>query len=246
MTTADLERIAHVARTLHRNYSETAQRLQQEQRWRDALSVGQVTVNNGERNALDDAQRSVDGIASVCAEYANLQDELARLAMVHLPDTAERCTLIRRVTLAADSHYYTLRQFDWTEYDRQLHVMECAATRAAIDGKAAKPERKTMGRGGRQRQTPPTVKQLEALKVVGECAQNFAEAGRRLRLDPKTVRQHYNAGLKNAGKLASKLVGRPKVQSAPVDHRGQVNVASGEDGPAVMGPRPRVHRDTRG
>jgi hypothetical protein len=94
------------------------------------------------------------------------------------------------------------------------------------------------------RERKPTTKQLEALKVVGECSQNFAEAGRRLKLDPKTVRERYEAGIRNAGKLVSKLIGKPSTQSIQ-GKRGETIVAADDDGPAAIGPRPVVQRDRR-
>ncbi len=104
----------------------------------------------------------------------------------------------------------------------------------------AKPRRR------QKQQRPPTPKQLEALKVVGECNQNFAEAGRRLIKNAKTVRQLYHAGLKNAGKLASKLIGKPKKQTAPMDARHQLDVAGDDDGPASSAYKPKkLHRNGR-
>ena len=94
------------------------------------------------------------------------------------------------------------------------------------------------------KQRRPTEKQLEALMVVGECGQNFAEAARRLKLDPKSVRQRNSAGLRNAGKLASKLIGKPSTQSLE-GKRGRTVVATDDDGSArPVGKRP-VPRDQR-
>ncbi len=106
-----------------------------------------------------------------------------------------------------------------------------------------KPSRKR----GPYKPRTPTNEQLEALMVVGQCGKNFAEAGRQLKKDPKTVRDLYEAGLKNAGKLAPTLIGKPKVKSMPLDSRGQGDVAGDDDGPApaVDGSKPRVRRNTR-
>jgi hypothetical protein len=88
----------------------------------------------------------------------------------------------------------------------------------------AKTPRKKRSRQKRNRQ--PTKKQIEAMHIVGECNRNFREAGRRLNLDPKTVKQHYDAGLKNAGRLASKFQGKPKTGPLPSDKRGQSSIAT--------------------
>jgi predicted DNA-binding protein (UPF0251 family) len=102
----------------------------------------------------------------------------------------------------------------------------------------------------RPRRGNVTEKQLEALKVVGECNHNFAEAARRLNLDRKTVKQRWDSGLRNAGKLASKFLGKPEIQSAFVDSRGQSTVSSDDLGPAAsklkskgeIGRQPKVNR----
>lgn len=70
-----------------------------------------------------------------------------------------------------------------------------------------------------------TPKQLEAIQMVGECKGNFAEAARKLSKDPKTIRQLYKAGLRNAGDLAATLKSTPKKQRLPTDRRGQISVA---------------------
>jgi hypothetical protein len=117
----------------------------------------------------------------------------------------------------------------WQEYPeeaRQLKLPTSACEKNAR-GKQARQGRR------RVQQRRPTEAQLEALKVVGESGQNFAEAARRLKKDPKTVRQNYNAGLRNAGRLTSKLIGKPQTQSLPTDNRGQVDVQPGTTGHRV-------------
>jgi hypothetical protein len=113
----------------------------------------------------------------------------------------------------------------------------------AVKGKADSSAGRRKGRQTRKR--TPSIKQLEALKVVGECKQNFAEAGRWLGLDPKTVRQRYEAGLKNAGKLAGKFIGKPEIQRLKEDWNGRADVAGDDDGQAVSMGRRRVTRDKR-
>lgn len=83
----------------------------------------------------------------------------------------------------------------------------------------------------RQRKTdaaprPLTAKQAEAVQIVGECKGNYSEAARRLGVkDPKTVRQHYKAGLRKLGRKAVKYA----TQRLPSDKRGQDNVSSDGD-----------------
>jgi hypothetical protein len=99
----------------------------------------------------------------------------------------------------------------------------------------------------RHRKRQVTDKQLEAIKAFDECG-NFAKAAERLRVDPKTVRQHYEAGMANAGDLARKLL-KPKthpLESQSRDgKRRQLPVAGKDDGPASIGPRGRQLRDER-
>jgi hypothetical protein len=87
------------------------------------------------------------------------------------------------------------------------------------------------------------------MDVVGACKNNFAEAGRRLGLNPKTVRQHYEAGLRKLGVTAkehARMVAKPQGQPLPTDLRGQASVAGPDDGPAPPAALPRATRDRRG
>jgi len=82
------------------------------------------------------------------------------------------------------------------------------------------------GRRNAERQLQPlTDRQLEVLRVVGECEENFSEAARRLGLDRKTVRQHYQAAMKKLGRAAR----GHKTTRLPVDRRGQTAVAADQD-----------------
>lgn len=77
---------------------------------------------------------------------------------------------------------------------------------------------------------PLTDRQTEVVQIVGECKGNFAEAARRMCLNRKTVKEHYDtamaklglAGVRNPAKQL-----KPKTQRLPEDRRGQVNI-SGE------------------
>jgi hypothetical protein len=72
---------------------------------------------------------------------------------------------------------------------------------------------------------PLTEKQTEVVQIVGECKGNFAEAGRRLGLDRKTVKQHYQAAMGKMGKAAIKRVTGP----LPCDRRGQSRLTDDDD-----------------
>jgi hypothetical protein len=107
----------------------------------------------------------------------------------------------------------------------------CAAVEEAIGiggmpGKAGKKKR-------HNRQTSiertPTEKQLEAVQIVGECKGSFSDAARRLGKNRKTVEQHYKAGMRNAGSLASALTQKHRTQQLPHDGRGQVAIADDDN-----------------
>lgn len=72
---------------------------------------------------------------------------------------------------------------------------------------------------------PLTEKQLEAVHIVGECKGNIAEAARRIGKDHKTVKQHYDAGMKKMGKAAV----THKSHSMPKDRRDQENITKEDD-----------------
>lgn len=102
------------------------------------------------------------------------------------------------------------------------------------------------GRGNRARRRKPpaaitirafTSRQNEALKVVGECNGNFAEAGKRMGMSRQAVKQHHDAARRkleaiNVGVVDGKLkidIGLPK------DRRGQPDIYEDEDGAARPG-----------
>lgn len=96
----------------------------------------------------------------------------------------------------------------------------------------------------RQQQRQPTVKQLEAIRAVNECEGNFSKAADQLNVDRTTVKQHYDAGMRNAGKLVGRLV-KPKTQPIESKRRGALPVAGKDDGQAVIVGRTRQIRDQR-
>jgi predicted DNA-binding protein (UPF0251 family) len=96
---------------------------------------------------------------------------------------------------------------------------------------AARPKATTKRKPSRNRQRrkatdrPMTAKEVEAVKTVGECNGNFAEAGRRLGKNRKTVKQLHDSGLKKAG---TKNI-RHKTEQIRHDKRGQANLANDSD-----------------
>jgi predicted DNA-binding protein (UPF0251 family) len=90
---------------------------------------------------------------------------------------------------------------------------------------------------------PLTAKQLEVVQTVGECEGNIAEAARRLGKDRKTVDEAYKAACEKIGMAAPSA---KKTIRLAQDMRGQETIASNDDGPASIGPKPRnISRDRR-
>jgi len=86
---------------------------------------------------------------------------------------------------------------------------------------------------------PLTKRQTEAMQIVPECKLNFAEAGRRMKLDPKTVRQHYFAGLEKLGpdavRAARAARQKAKTRPLPEDRRGQTDLYGDANGEVRQG-----------
>lgn len=108
----------------------------------------------------------------------------------------------------------------------RLRMNLAASVQPATAGDA-KPEAAGGGTRSRQRrnrrhveQAGLTLLQTEAVQIVGACKGNIAEAARRLGKDRKTVKQHYEAGLRKLGRAAP---GKPKTQRLATDRRGQVS-----------------------
>ena len=78
-----------------------------------------------------------------------------------------------------------------------------------------------------------TARQIEVVQVAGECKQNFAEAGRRLGIDRKTVKQHWDAAMK---KLSAAGIPTPArslktaTRRLSESRRGEVDAFKDEDG----------------
>lgn len=121
--------------------------------------------------------------------------------------------------------------FEDAQFSRQLDASGIIVDRLAATGKngpTKTPARKASKRPSQRRD--PTGIQVETLRVVGESG-SIAAAAVKLGRNPKTVRQNYQAGLTNAGKLAGKLIGKPKTRAIQTDRRGQATIADTDDGP---------------
>lgn len=121
---------------------------------------------------------------------------------------------------------YTVRQARKLKDDTIVEIL-LGAVRARET--ASKPSATNKKRRRRTRPSvtalPLTTKQVEAVHIVAECKGSFAEAARRLAVDPSTVRQHYYAAQKKLGKKAVKHATQP----LPADRRGQANLSEGDD-----------------
>jgi len=160
-------------------------------------------------------------------QSADVDDVCRALARLH--------PILKRFEDSAEAEYRRLTAESGIAPDALYPVRRAAPNSSNISDQKQKPKQ----RKRQTRQRNVTEKQLEVLKVVGECNQNFSEAARRLKLDRKTVMQHYKAGLRNAGKLAPKLLGKPSLRSAPMDGRDQLTVASIDDGPLASKYKPK-------
>jgi predicted DNA-binding protein (UPF0251 family) len=87
-----------------------------------------------------------------------------------------------------------------------------------------------------------TNPQIEAMTVFAECKGSYADAARRLGIDRKSFKERHDAACKKLGKMAVK---KPKTKRQPHDKRGQLKIASQDDGPATILPPDRVLRDRR-
>lgn len=146
--------------------------------------------------------------------------ELGRLYMIYRQSVGSWRRLTHKYlpNAPALSELPTLIGNDW--YAGLTRLAECCEDCAArLRGK---PKAQARKRRRRPSETPPKVtgKQAEVVQVVGECKGNFSEAARRLALDRKTVKQHYNAAMRKTGAVVRKvLTGR-----LPTDNRGQVSL----------------------
>lgn len=127
------------------------------------------------------------------------------------------------------------------ELKRLSYKLETEAAVPAARAKRAENRRRRPPLASKVR--PLTAKQTEALQIVGECKGSYADAAKRMGLNRKTVKQHYEVACRKMGYSVSKT----KTLSIPLDRRGQENVAGPDDGPAALESRkPVVSRDRRG
>lgn len=109
-----------------------------------------------------------------------------------------------------------------------LAELSRAEQTASVNTEEKEPVQPTKQKRRRRRDTPPrelTPRQLEAVQVVGECENNFAEAARRIGCNRTTVQQHYQAGMK---KLGAKAV-KHKTQRLLKGKRGEERVLEEDD-----------------
>jgi len=116
----------------------------------------------------------------------------------------------------------------------------------ALDGWLPEPMPDDDGRSRRHyRPRKPkglTDKQSEAVLLVGEHKGNIAAAARASGITRKTMKQHYDAAHRKLGRLA---MPKSKTRSLAEDHRGQMVIASDDDGLAAPKARARAPRDNR-
>lgn len=72
-----------------------------------------------------------------------------------------------------------------------------------------------------------TLRQVEAMQLYGECKGNFTEMGRRMGLDRKTAKQHYEVAAKKIGQQAVKL--KHETTTIAHDRRGQADISEIDD-----------------
>ena len=92
-------------------------------------------------------------------------------------------------------------------------------------GKKKKSTRRRKRAGGQKPQNL-TEKQMEAVKLHGECEGNIAEVGRRMGIDRKSAEQHINAGF---GKLGKSVPQKAQTQKHKRGKRGEDDVAEEDD-----------------
>lgn len=170
-------------------------------------------ARNGER-----AVRT-QSLARVGAVQSRLRAVTERLAI-----EAERAGLSPETYIDLSSRLTPLRAptgLQWDDAWRLTKRLE-SRIRAALSARN--------GQGGRLRSRRParspkqlTAKQTEAVHLVGEHKGNVSAAARAMGRDPKTVRQHYEAGMKKLGKAGVPL---GKTKRLTHDRRGQPDVTT--------------------
>jgi len=121
------------------------------------------------------------------------------------------------------------------------------AAGAAVPSRSVARRRKR--RGGGKGDRPLTPKETEALQLYGQSNGSYAAVAKRLGIDRKSVWERIQRAFEKLGPIMTKDLKRPsgrgKAQALPLDRSGQVDVAGGGDGPAVLRENRRVRRDRR-
>lgn len=83
-------------------------------------------------------------------------------------------------------------------------------------------------RRNRKATTTPslTVRQVEAVRLHGDCEGNIAEVARRMGIGRKTAEEHIRKGYKVLGKDVPE---KASTRSIPSDNRGQANLSAKDD-----------------
>lgn len=130
----------------------------------------------------------------------------------------------------ADAEGLTLREYVARETLRELRRFVQANGVPTPEAASAESETK-MKRRRRKRAgdvvRPLTPRQLEAMQLYGECKGNFAEMGRRMGLDRKTAKQHYDAAASKVGPKA--VAQKPETNAIAHDCRGQADISDIDD-----------------
>ncbi len=110
----------------------------------------------------------------------------------------------------------------------RTYVYNAAVRQSVAASKVGKKKRRRRPALENKAPRAMTRRQVEVVQIVGECKGNFAEAGRRLGVDRKTIKETYDAAmgkLRKAGLRQPERKIKTKTTRLPEDNRGQVNVA---------------------
>ena len=169
------------------------------------------------QHALDNAHKAAVRLLALVAERFGIDSG-------PLLDAGSLCRSLRGIPLTSGPPE-ELRRGELT-FQRLCVLWDAPSTSADGPGRNGKPHRPR--RKGTPRETKTlTARQLEAVKVVGECDGYFAEAARRMGIDRKTCRQHYDSAMRKLGRAAPHA--KRRTQSLPTDRRGGVILAAGDD-----------------
>lgn len=132
----------------------------------------------------------------------------------------------------------TMQGFQFSD-DAQVFLTDAGRGESALHAEGGSTPKKRRRRRGPDVQKL-TVKQRVAIEIVADCQGDFAKAARRLGKDRKTVKQHYDAGMKKMGEAIGR---KPKVKSLPTGSRGESEATAEDDPRARIRPTDRRRRD---